>query len=405
MAARWRMPRDLTRCPADGMRSAALLPVLAAATALVVVHGFGRFYYTPLIPLLVEDGLLTLPEAASLASWNYVGYLLGALCALWLFSRNLDRSGLSLGLLLNALATLMQVQTSDYTALLTLRLVNGISNGVVFVLAPALVMEWLAARRQIHLSGLVYLGVGIGLIASYLLTEIWTGHLTGPDHWIPAALASLPLAIWSAWYLYRIPVSGHQGGGAPSTPLWDRQTTPLFLAYAGAGMGYILPMTFLPAVARDWGVALTPSPWLLVGLASLPSTWLWNHLGARIGDQRALLLNYAIQVLAVAALLWVPDQAMALWTCALLIGGSFLGAVLLTQRLARHLHPHQGTRLSAMLIALYGFTQLLGPWLSRLGLDRGMALDNTFVWGLGALIWAAAWMLLVPRDCHQPAKA
>jgi len=41
----------------------ALVPLLAAAIALVVVHGFGRFIYTPLIPLFVQDGILTLAQA------------------------------------------------------------------------------------------------------------------------------------------------------------------------------------------------------------------------------------------------------------------------------------------------------------------------------------------------------
>src|SRR5690606_36922080 len=62
-------------------------PIIAAATALIVVHGFGRFVYTPLLPLLVEDGLISLPQAASLATWNYIGYLSGAMLALFLYQR------------------------------------------------------------------------------------------------------------------------------------------------------------------------------------------------------------------------------------------------------------------------------------------------------------------------------
>ncbi len=49
----------------------ALFPVLlAGAVLLLVVHGLGRFVYTPLLPWLVEDGLLTVQEGAS---WNYLG--------------------------------------------------------------------------------------------------------------------------------------------------------------------------------------------------------------------------------------------------------------------------------------------------------------------------------------------
>src|SRR5690606_34979170 len=69
-------------------------PILAAATALIVVHGFGRFVYAPLLPLLVDDGLISLPQAASLATWNYIGYLPGAMLALFLYQRGFGRQAL-----------------------------------------------------------------------------------------------------------------------------------------------------------------------------------------------------------------------------------------------------------------------------------------------------------------------
>ena len=66
---------------------------------------------------------------------------------------------------LNAGLTLAQVFTHDVDLLAALRLANGVSNGVVFVLAPALVLEWLALRQATALSGLVYLGLGGGMAA------------------------------------------------------------------------------------------------------------------------------------------------------------------------------------------------------------------------------------------------
>ena len=51
--------------------------VLAAAALLLVVHGLGRFIFTPLLPLLVSDGQFSTGQGASLATWNYIGYLLG----------------------------------------------------------------------------------------------------------------------------------------------------------------------------------------------------------------------------------------------------------------------------------------------------------------------------------------
>jgi predicted MFS family arabinose efflux permease len=381
-----------------------LLALLAGASALVVVHGLGRFAFTPLLPHLIDDGLLNLEQGARLATWNYIGYLLGALLALALHAPQRMRIALPLALLLNAALTLAQGFTEDYQSLLLLRLANGISNGVVFVQAPALVLEWLAQQQRTRLSGLIYLGLGGGLLLSSGVADWPADWLSGAQRWWPAAALALPIALLSAYLLGQLKVQPHASATRqPTSKLFDRASTPLFLAYAGAGLGYILPMTFLPALAREQlaaGDPLLSGAWRWTALASLASIALWNHLGARLGDRRALLVNYATQALGAAApLLWPGQYGVLL--CAVLVGGSFIGAVFLTQRLARSLHPHQGPRLSAALIALYGGSQLLGPWLAEQWLAQGGSLGQSFALGAAALIWALAWSFAVPVQLSE----
>ncbi|MCQ4242690.1 YbfB/YjiJ family MFS transporter [Stutzerimonas stutzeri] len=382
----------------------ALFPtLLAGATLLLVVHGLGRFIYTPLLPWLVEDGLLTIQQGASAATWNYLGYLIGALLAVrWHRVAQIRRS-LPWALALHVLSTLAQTQAESSDMLSALRLLNGISNGLVFVQAPSLILEWLARHRRVSSSGLVYLGVCVGLILSSLLVSLSNGVLQGADRWWPAALLSIPLAWWGWRQLARLDMPDQEPAdttvASPSGRLLDRASTPLFLSYAGAGMGYILPMTFLPMVAHlqmEPGSFIVGNSWLIVALATLPSPWLWNRLGARLGDITALRLSYVAQLVGVLAILWIPG-AVGILLCGILVGGTFLGTVLLTQRLARALHPHQGPRLSAALIALYSLTQLAGPWLTGVWLDMGGTLHSAFWLGAGALVWGLLWMLLVPR--------
>lgn len=382
----------------------ALFPtLLAGATLLLVVHGLGRFIYTPLLPWLVEDGLLTIQQGASAATWNYLGYLIGALLAVrWHRVAQIRRS-LPWALALHVLSTLAQTQAESSDTLSALRLLNGISNGLVFVQAPSLILEWLARHRRVSSSGLVYLGVCVGLILSSLLVSLSNGVLQGADRWWPAALLSIPLAWWGWRQLARLDMPDQEPAdttvASPSGRLLDRASTPLFLSYAGAGMGYILPMTFLPMVAHlqmEPDSFIVGNSWLIVALATLPSPWLWNRLGARLGDITALRLSYVAQLVGVLAILWIPG-AVGILLCGILVGGTFLGTVLLTQRLARALHPHQGPRLSAALIALYSLTQLAGPWLTGVWLDMGGTLHSAFWLGAGALVWGLLWMLLVPR--------
>src|SRR3954452_16627758 len=52
----------------------------APGTAAVLIGvGVARFAYTPMIPELVTQGVVTAPEAAYLGAANAAGYLLGAL--------------------------------------------------------------------------------------------------------------------------------------------------------------------------------------------------------------------------------------------------------------------------------------------------------------------------------------
>lgn len=383
----------------------ALFPVLlAGATLLLVVHGLGRFVYTPLLPWLVEDGVLTVQQGASIATWNYLGYLIGALLALrWHRVAQIRRS-LPLALVLHVVTTLAQTQTESAEALSAMRLLNGIGNGLVFVQAPSLILEWLARHRRTSSSGLVYLGACVGLIVSSFMVSLSNGVLEGAKRWWPAALLSIPLAWWGWRQLASLDITPEVTPATAAQPrsgrLLDRASTPLFLSYAGAGMGYILPMTFLPMVARlqvEPGDMLVEGSWLVVAVATLPSPWLWNRLGALLGDTQALRLSYASQLTGVLAALLIPG-ATGILLCGVLVGGTFLGTVLLTQRLARTLHPHQGPRLSAALIALYSLTQLAGPWLTGVWLTMGGSLHSAFWLGAGALLWGLGWMLLVPRQ-------
>ena len=377
------------------------LALFAGSAALVVVHALGRFAYTPLLPHLLADGLLSLEQGARLATWNYIGYLLGALLALLLAAPQRLRIALPLALLGNAAITLAQGVCDDVFGLLLLRLANGISNGLVFVLAPALVLEWLAQRGRATLSGLVYLGFAAGLLLTSWLAEAPAELLRGAARWWPMAALAVPLALLSCLLLLRLhipPAAPRSDAAPPSRRLFDRASTPLFMAYAGAGLGYILPMTFLPTLANQLlpaGDPLISQVWLWTAFACLLSVPTWNYLGAHLGDRGALFGTYALQGIGCAAPLLLPN-ATGVLLCAALVGGGFIGSVLLTQRLARSLQPHQGPRLSAALIALYGGAQLSGPWLAELWLQAGGTLVQSFALGLGAFIWSLGWMWAVP---------
>lgn len=52
---------------------------LAGLLALAVAMGVGRFAFTPLLPMMLHDKVVTIAQGSWLATANYIGYLVGAL--------------------------------------------------------------------------------------------------------------------------------------------------------------------------------------------------------------------------------------------------------------------------------------------------------------------------------------
>src|SRR5690606_31565053 len=160
------------------------------SAALAVVHALGRFSFTPLLPYFIEDHMLTITQGADLATVNYIGYLIGALIAVRYSGPNVIKKFLLSGLLGNAFITVTQYFTSHIELLLVLHLFTGITNSIVFVLAPALSLEWLISKIKAHISGLVYFGVSVGLLVGGLFVASTSLYFSGEYRWIPVAIAA-----------------------------------------------------------------------------------------------------------------------------------------------------------------------------------------------------------------------
>ncbi len=64
--------------------------------------------------------------------------------------------------------------------------------GLVFVLVPALILEWLAEHHKTQLSGLMFTGVSIGLILDSILIDWSSAWFSGQLRRIPIGLVALP---------------------------------------------------------------------------------------------------------------------------------------------------------------------------------------------------------------------
>ncbi|MDR7307056.1 YbfB/YjiJ family MFS transporter [Rhodoferax saidenbachensis] len=349
---------------------------LAGLVSLAVAMGIGRFAFTPLLPMMLHDGVIDLHGASWLATANYIGYWLGAMaCALqpWAWSRwpalrpVVHTKAMRWGLALTVLLTLGMALHWPLAWPLW-RLLAGIASALVFVYTSGWCLARLAALGAPQLAGVIYVGPGLGIAVSGLAaTAMVATGLSAATGWM--AMAALALVLTTVLWPQ---LQGVVPTVAPPTVASDASgnsaMTVLALAYGLAGFGYIVTATFLPVIARQ---ALPDSIWLDlfwplfgvgVGLGALLTIRLPTHW-----DRRHLLMAcYALQASGILLGVWWPSLVgFALGS--LLIGLPFTAITLFAMQEVRRLRPHGASAFIGLLTAVYGLGQIAGPpWVALL---------------------------------------
>lgn len=339
---------------------------------MMVAMGIGRFAYTPILPLMERDLGLSHAETGSLASFNYLGYLLGAvLCSF--FPGILRRVPVNVGALAASIATTLFM--GAFASPLwwgMLRFTAGVASAFLFVVIAVEVAEALAKRGESGIGGALFGGIGLGIALSGLAVPRLDRIGGWQVCWLGMGTLALVLAaggLLLAGKRSAAPPLGHiQEGAAGGSSGIGR----LAVAYTCEGFGYIISATFIVAmIGRTPGLEQYASlSWVAVGLAAAPSTVIWQRLARRFGVQRAALLAYAIQ----AAGILLSIRARTPLTAALSavsFGGTFLGIVTLVMSEGNRRAGSSGRRVAAILTACFSAGQVVGPTLAGLVADRG----------------------------------
>lgn len=370
----------MSSIPSDAPAPAAYGPwaiAAAGAIGLATAMGIGRFAFTPLMPMMLHDGVIDLAGASWLASANYLGYLLGAvLCTLqpWLW-RRLGNSPppdaarmVRAGLVATALLTL--AMALPWPALWpVLRFAAGVASAFVFVYISGWCLAQLARRGRAALGGMIYVGPGTGIVLSGLIA----GGVVAADGsarlgWLVfgALAAVLTACVRPVLRHGELPLApaAQAAAGQPATGVRASAGEVALLAagYGCAGFGYIITATFLPVIAR---AALPASPWLdlfwpIFGLGVIVGAMATTRVSLA-GDMRRLLaLCHAVQAVGVLTSLLSPSLP-GFVLGSLLLGLPFTAITYFAMQEVRRLRPASAASTMGLLTALYGIGQVLGP--------------------------------------------
>ena len=386
---------------------------MAGAVALAVAMGIGRFAFTPLLPMMLHDGVIDLPSASWLASANYLGYLAGALlCTFqpWIWARAprlppvqapwLVRAGLvATGVLTLGMALPWPA------AWPLLRFAAGVASALVFVYASGWVLSQMARLQAPAMAGVMYTGPGAGIVVSGLFASVmvqWQWHAV--NAWLVFGVLAFVLSalVWRSFGRGETArPAAAASAAAAGEPHGALEVGFLCVAYGIAGFGYIVTATFLPVIAR---AALPGSPWLdlfwpIFGFGVFCGALIASRL--RVSADLRLLLagSYAIQAAGIAVGVWSPSLA-GFAIGSLMLGLPFTAITFFAMQEVRRLRPALAASFMGLATAMYGIGQIVGPPLVALLLRHsgspGAGFTRSLQVAMGSLLAGALiylWMV------------
>jgi len=369
-----------------------LTVALCGLAALAVAMGIGRFAFTPLLPMMQGDLGLTVAQGGWLASANYAGYLAGALSAVWLRAGSKLVIRGSLGLIVAV--TVGMGLTHDFAAWILLRAAAGVASAWALVFVSGWCLERLAHSGHPAYGSIVYAGVGAGMaLAGGLCLVLMQSGATSPHAWQVLGTSALALTALT-WPVFGKRAEIHADAGSSVQPgpfRWTRDSVLIVTCYGVFGFGYIIPATFVPAMAKQ--VVSDPAvfglSWPLFGLAAMVSTLAAGWFGRALGNRGVWMVSSLVMAVGVAAPAVSPGMT-AIMVAAVCVGATFVVVTMVGMQEARKVGGAHSRTLMAAMTASFAAGQIAGPlavsWFAR----SGGSMDAVLISAAVLLVGSAA---------------
>ena len=358
--------------------------------AMVAIMGIGRFVYTPILPAMIGAGALDAAQAGFVAGANYLGYLLGALGASAGFFAPQRRRWFFAALSASVATTAAMALAHGVAAMAVIRFLSGVASAFSMIFLTTMVMAELAAHRREGLIALHFGGVGAGIAGSAVVVSLMVAAgAPWRELWLASGLAAAIALGFVAWALPATERETQTARRRDDGTVASRLPLAIFIvSYGFFGFGYVITATFINAMAKSEAALASVEPyvWIVLGLAGLPSVWLWNRVSMRIGVITVYALTCLVEAVGVALSVTVLSPAV-LMISAILLGGTFIAATSLGLAHARSMAPENPASAIALMTASFGLGQMIGPVVAGLLFDRSG--------NLVAASWLAALALTV----------
>lgn len=377
---------------AQGARAPAAI-ALAGMMALAVAMGIGRFAFTPILPMMLDDAGLGVAQGAWLASANYLGYLIGAL---WATARAMRADvAIRAALLAIGLATLAMGLAIDFAWWAVLRALAGIASAWALIHVSSWCLEQLAPLRRPVLSGVVFAGVGCGIAAAGVLClALMTLRTGSAEAWIALGSVSLVVAAL-VWPVLGVTRAAVRRSHIEKKYRWSADALRLVFCYGAFGFGYIIPATFVPVMARQvvHDAAIFGWAWPIFGVTAAASTLAAAPLMRLLGNRRLWMLSAIAMAIGVAAPVLLAGLGGVV-LAALLVGGTFMVITMAGMQEAREVAGPHAPVLMAVMTSAFAAGQIIGPLCASYVVDREGDFSPALLLACAVLVLSAAALVM-----------
>ena len=308
---------------------------LAAISSIGIALGMSRYAYTPLIPALIRDGWVSVPQAGFLGGSNCMGYLASCLLAMVLPRYLSVRFVIRMSLIIAFVGVLMSSFDFGFYWLILARFVAGLSAAPLIVLTPSVLVTQLSERWKKLCAGLAFAGNGMLIVFISLTLPFFLGFDIQISWFYEAAVVAFCcLLVWpltsraSPEPLARSDVSQHLNGRQRKVLLG------LTLAYGLGAIAVQPPTLFLTDyLHRDLGIPVSQASQIfsILGLGTAIGAGCSGLIAGLVGSRFTLLLVYVSGVISMLLVL-LSTKIWLLVVAAGLAGFFLMGLVAITSQ-------------------------------------------------------------------------
>ena len=336
--------------------------LLAGILAIIVGVGVARFAFTSLLPSMLDD-FLTVTNAGILASFNFIGYLSGAIFAIFIKDINTKVKYFRVGMILSILTTLILATTTNEILWLISRVIAGFGSAMVLIVGGAIVMVKLNYEDKTKAMGIHFSGIGFAIAISELISQYVLQDGSWSDAWFALALFAFVVTFYSIYILsFDKETKKASVKHKLSKSIFSTYVILLIFAYFTEGVGFVVQGTFLPDIINslDGLKGYGNLGWLIVGIAGIPSSVIWMRLAHTYGSVDVIIWAMSLQMLGILIPTFTNDVYLNLLSGAL-YGSTFIGLVALFMNLGGQLAGKNPVVLMGSMTAAYGIGQVTAP--------------------------------------------